>query len=57
MTAGEGSFTLEHSHYDMVPSNIQADIVAAYKRAKNPQAASESARSKASTSTRHKKSS
>lgn len=31
MTAGEGSFSLEESHYDQVPSNVQQDIVAQYK--------------------------
>ncbi len=31
LTAGEGSFHIEPSHYDVVPGNIQAHIVAAYK--------------------------
>jgi elongation factor G len=31
LTAGEGSFHIEPSHYDVVPGNIQQQIVAAYK--------------------------
>ncbi len=31
VTAGQGSYTMELSHYDPVPGNIQAQIVAAYK--------------------------
>ncbi len=33
MTGGQGSFTLEFSHYEMVPPNEQAKIVAAAKKA------------------------
>ncbi|MCA8971013.1 MAG: elongation factor G [Planctomycetes bacterium] len=29
ITAGEGSFTMEYSHYDPVPANIQQEIMAA----------------------------
>jgi len=28
MTAGEGSYTIEFSHYDVVPSMIQKQIIA-----------------------------
>ena len=31
MTGGEGRYTMEFSHYDPVPSNIQADLMEAYK--------------------------
>ncbi|MCC7205163.1 MAG: elongation factor G, partial [Phycisphaeraceae bacterium] len=31
VTGGQGSYTMEFSHYDPVPGNIQAQIVAAYK--------------------------
>ncbi len=34
ITAGEGSFTMEYSHYDPVPPNIQQEIVAARARDK-----------------------
>ena len=27
MTGGQGSYTLEFSHYDVVPSNVQSDII------------------------------
>lgn len=30
MTAGQGSFTMDFSHYDVVPSNVQQDIMKAY---------------------------
>ncbi|MCA9074229.1 MAG: elongation factor G [Planctomycetaceae bacterium] len=33
MTGGQGSFTLDFSHYEMVPPNEQAKIVAAAKKA------------------------
>jgi elongation factor G len=33
ITAGEGTFTMEMSHYEPVPGNLQADIVAAYEKA------------------------
>jgi len=32
ITAGEGSFSMRPSHYEMVPPNVQQEIVAAYKR-------------------------
>ncbi|MCA9079496.1 MAG: elongation factor G [Planctomycetaceae bacterium] len=32
LTAGQGSFTLEFSHYEMVPGNEQAKIIAAAKQ-------------------------
>ncbi|QDU41802.1 Elongation factor G [Symmachiella dynata] len=32
MTSGQGSFTMELSHYDMVPPNEQAKIIAAAKK-------------------------
>jgi elongation factor G len=32
MTGGQGSFTLDFSHYEMVPPNEQAKIVAAAKK-------------------------
>jgi elongation factor G len=32
VTAGQGSFTMEFSHYDPVPPNIQKDLVAAHAR-------------------------
>lgn len=32
ITAGEGSFSMRPSHYEMVPGNVQQEIVAAYKR-------------------------
>lgn len=32
ITAGEGNFTMRASHYEMVPPNVQQDIVAAHKR-------------------------
>jgi elongation factor G len=38
MTGGQGSFTIELSHYDMVPPNEQAKIVAAAQKAKEEQA-------------------
>lgn len=34
ITGGEGDFSVEFSHYDMVPSNIAAPIIEAYKAAK-----------------------
>ncbi|MAE76430.1 MAG: elongation factor G [Planctomycetes bacterium] len=34
ITAGEGSFTMEFSHYDPVPPNLQQEIRAAAKKAK-----------------------
>lgn len=34
ITAGEGSFTMEYSHYDPVPPNIQQEIMAAKAREK-----------------------
>lgn len=33
ITAGEGSFTMKPSHYDPVPPNVQAEVVAAHKAA------------------------
>src|SRR5256885_7998763 len=32
MTAGEGTFHLEPSHYDVVPGNIQAHVVAEFEK-------------------------
>jgi len=32
MTGGEGSYTMEFSHYEPVPSNVQQDVVAKAKR-------------------------
>ncbi len=34
MTAGEGYFTMDFSHYERVPGNVQADVVARTQRAK-----------------------
>ncbi|MBI3723995.1 hypothetical protein HY251_08595 [bacterium] len=34
MTGGEGTFSTEHSHYDIVPGNIQQAIVAEYEKHK-----------------------
>lgn len=31
MTGGQGSYTMEFSHYDPVPANIQEELAAAYK--------------------------
>ena len=31
VTSGQGSFVMELSHYDLVPPQVQAKIVAAYK--------------------------
>ena len=31
MTGGQGSYTLEFSHYDVVPPNVQHDILAKAK--------------------------
>lgn len=31
ITSGEGSFTMEPSHYEAVPGNIQSELVAAFK--------------------------
>ncbi|MCC6670151.1 MAG: elongation factor G [Planctomycetes bacterium] len=33
ITAGEGTFTMRPSHYEQVPGNLQADIVARHKKA------------------------
>jgi elongation factor G len=33
ITAGEGTFTMRYTHHELVPGNIQADIVARYKKA------------------------
>ncbi len=32
MTGGQGSYTIEFSHYDIVPANIVQDIIARAKR-------------------------
>jgi elongation factor G len=32
VTAGQGSYTIELSHYDPVPPNIQKDLVAAHAK-------------------------
>jgi elongation factor G len=37
MTGGQGSFSMELSHYEMVPPNEQAKIVAAAQKAKEQQ--------------------
>jgi elongation factor G len=31
MTGGQGSYTMEFSHYDVVPPNVQQDIIAKAK--------------------------
>jgi elongation factor G len=31
VTGGQGTFVMELSHYDVVPPNVQAQIVAAHK--------------------------
>jgi len=31
ITSGEGSFTMEPSHYEAVPGNIQSELVSAFK--------------------------
>jgi elongation factor G len=33
VTAGQGSFSIEFSHYEPVPPNVQKDLVAAHARA------------------------
>lgn len=33
ITAGEGTFTMRFSHYEQVPGNLQAEIVAEYRKA------------------------
>jgi elongation factor G len=33
MTSGQGSYTMEFSHYDIVPPNIQQEIIAKAKMA------------------------
>ncbi|HUG89272.1 MAG TPA: hypothetical protein VML55_00460, partial [Planctomycetaceae bacterium] len=38
MTGGQGSFTLDFSHYEMVPPNEQAKIVAAAGKAREEEA-------------------
>jgi len=37
VTSGQGSFVMEFSHYDVVPPNVQAKIVAAYKPKEEPE--------------------
>ena len=32
MTGGQGSYTIEFSHYDVVPPNVQQEIVAKAKK-------------------------
>ena len=34
VTGGEGSYTMEFSHYEVVPSNVQQQIIDAAKKAK-----------------------
>ena len=34
MTGGQGSYALELSHYDVVPPNVQQEIIAKAKKAK-----------------------
>jgi elongation factor G len=36
-TSGQGSFVMEFSHYDVVPPQVQAKIVAAYKPKEEPE--------------------
>jgi len=31
ITGGQGSYTIEFSHYDVVPGNVQQEIIAAAK--------------------------
>ena len=31
MTGGQGSFSMEFSHYEVLPANLQQEIVAQYK--------------------------
>ena len=31
LTAGQGTYTLEHSHYDPAPPNVQSELRAAYR--------------------------
>ena len=33
ITAGEGTFHMESSHYEQVPGSLQSEIVAAFKKA------------------------
>ncbi len=35
LTQGSGSFTMEFSHYDPVPSNVQQDLVAGHERVRS----------------------
>lgn len=37
MTGGEGRYTIEFSHYEAVPSNIQQDLAAQHKEQRHPQ--------------------
>ena len=37
VTSGQGSFVMEFSHYDVVPPNVQAKIVSAYKPKEEPE--------------------
>jgi len=37
VTSGQGSFIMEFSHYDVVPPQVQAKIVAAYKPKEEPE--------------------
>jgi elongation factor G len=37
VTAGQGSYTMEFSHYDPVPAHIQQQIIEASKRARQEQ--------------------
>lgn len=37
VTSGQGSFVMEFSHYDVVPPQVQAKIVAAYKPKEEPE--------------------
>ena len=32
LTQGQGSYTMEFSHYDPVPSNVQQELIRAYKK-------------------------
>jgi elongation factor G len=37
VTSGQGSFLMEFSHYDVVPPQVQAKIIAAYKPKEEPE--------------------
>ena len=35
VTGGRGSYSMSFSHYDLVPPNVQQQVVAAYAKAKD----------------------